>query len=208
MKQMTTMSLEEKNLMLLLCENQVPLKWRKIWSGPKLATEYLKAIAIRAETSEKRYDEEFNEIFSQEIDLSTIFNVDSFLAALKLTNARIYKKSTCDLQLIVDFDRKLNKSTNVIVEIKPIIIDGGAFNNGKLFISNNQNFKPISESFLLTFNEKSKNSTALIENYDIPLYSNNSREILITNLTVPILGDRSTIIYSGAAFIVPDTPLN
>lgn len=88
MKQLSSMTIDENKLMLILCENQVPLQWRKIWSGPKLATDYLKAVSIRGIEAENRYQVNFNENFGSQINFAGVFNVSSFLAALKLTNAR------------------------------------------------------------------------------------------------------------------------
>lgn len=83
-------SLTRDNLALIrvICENQVPLKWRQIWSGPKLIVDYIKAVVSRGVEAEKRYQVSNHLDFCDDIDFAKVYNVESFLAALKLKNAR------------------------------------------------------------------------------------------------------------------------
>lgn len=123
MKQMATMTHDEKSFMLTLCENHVSLKWKKLWSGPKLALDYIKAVTIRGFAAERRLNEFVGDRFCKEIDFATIFNVDAFLAALKLTNAREMSESTCDLELNVKSDKEEKSNENQInVRIKPLMV--------------------------------------------------------------------------------------
>lgn len=209
MKQMTVMKTDDHTLMLTLCENLVPLKWRKLWSGPKLTTDYLKAITTRANEAHKRLTNESQLNFGQEIDFKSIFNVDGFFAALKLANARQFEISACDLVLKVDFNS--NKVSNhndssIWVMVQPIMIDGAHFENNKLIIAKNSNkiLSDKSPSFQVTFQKLSSRILPSSDTYDLPLYSNASRETLITNLPVQISDSRVAIVYSGAALIVPD----
>lgn len=87
-KDITSMSPADKQLMITICENQVPLKWRQLWAGPKLVTDFIKAFVRRGVAAENRYSEERALDFGEHIDLASVFSVDSLLAALKLTNAR------------------------------------------------------------------------------------------------------------------------
>lgn len=76
------------SLMKLICENQVPLKWRQLWSGPRLLSDYLRAVVCRGIEANNRFNNEKKIEFGEKIDFAKIYNVDSFLAALKLRNAR------------------------------------------------------------------------------------------------------------------------
>lgn len=211
MKQMVSMSADEKALMIILCENQVPLKWRKIWTGPKLATDYLRAVTSRANSAENRLKMDSHVNFTSEIDFISIFNIEGFFAALKLANARELEKSACDLTLNVTFggisQNKNYDNKNIFVTVKPLVIDGAYFENDKLQIpkESNEKFNDKSPSFEVTFIEMKTKKILISETYDLPLYTNANREKLIANLPIQIFSDcRDAIIYSGAAFIVPD----
>lgn len=87
-KNMKSIHMDDHRLMVTICENQVPLIWRQIWSGPKLTTDYIKAVVCRAVEAERRYITSKDIMFGDSIDFANVFSVESFLAALKLTNAR------------------------------------------------------------------------------------------------------------------------
>lgn len=88
-KDISTLTKDDFGLMMVICENQVPIKWRQIWSGPRSIVDYMKAVVSRGLEAEKRYDPSIDRsAFCTEIDLAKVYNVESFLAALKLKNAR------------------------------------------------------------------------------------------------------------------------
>lgn len=87
-KDITSINKDDLNMMKIICENQVPLIWRKLWSGPRLLTDYLRAVACRGIEANNRFNNEKNIEFGERIDFAKIFNIESFLAALKLRNAR------------------------------------------------------------------------------------------------------------------------
>lgn len=89
-KDISTLTKDDLALMMVICENQVPIKWRQIWFGPRSIVDYMKAVASRGFEAEKRYENSNNDnlAFCTEIDLAKVYNVESFLAALKLKNAR------------------------------------------------------------------------------------------------------------------------
>lgn len=78
----------DKKFVTSICENQVPLSWRQIWSGPKLITDYIKSVVSRGAEAEQRFVTLSNAVFGESIDFARVFSVESYLAALKLTNAR------------------------------------------------------------------------------------------------------------------------
>lgn len=88
-KDISTLTKDDFGLMMVIFENQVPIKWRQIWSGPRSIVDYMKAVVSRGLEAEKRYDPSIDRsAFCTEIDLAKVYNVESFLAALKLKNAR------------------------------------------------------------------------------------------------------------------------
>lgn len=89
LKNLATISKENKQIMLIICENQVPLKWRQLWSsGPKFVIDFLKSVVNRSIEAERQYKTLMNLDFGDAINFTNIFSVESYLAALKLTNAK------------------------------------------------------------------------------------------------------------------------
>lgn len=88
MKDVSSLTRDTHNLIRLICENQVPLKWRQIWSGPRQIVDYIKAVVSRGAEAERRYQGSSHNEFCEEIDFAKVYSVESFLAALKLQNAQ------------------------------------------------------------------------------------------------------------------------
>lgn len=88
MKDMSSITRDTLNLIRLICENLVPFKWRQIWSGPRQIVDYIRAVVSRGAEAERRYQANSHIDFCDEIDFAKIYNVESFLAALKLKNAQ------------------------------------------------------------------------------------------------------------------------
>lgn len=87
-KDFSSLTRDNMALIRVICENQVPLKWRQIWSGPKLIVDYIKAVVSRGIEAEHRYQVSNHLDFCDAIDFAKVYNVESFLAALKLKNGR------------------------------------------------------------------------------------------------------------------------
>lgn len=84
-----SMQFEEVQLLESICENQVPLKWRQLWSGSRTLTEYMKAVVNRSTEAERRFKTMMHLDFGDEIDFVNVFNIETYLAALKLINAKL-----------------------------------------------------------------------------------------------------------------------
>lgn len=87
-KDMQSLTRDTLHLIRIICENQVPFKWRQIWPGPRLIVDYIKAVVSRGIEAERRYQTNIHIDFCDEIDFAKVYSVESFLAALKLKNAR------------------------------------------------------------------------------------------------------------------------
>lgn len=115
--------------LLLLSDNQIPVHWKKLWNGPRAATNYLKAMAGRALAAEQRISQKGT---TTSVDLSTIFNVDTFLAALKLVAARDHPEdiSTTEIALTLRIKGRNIRATESkddlnSIAIAPLLIEGG-----------------------------------------------------------------------------------
>lgn len=84
--EMHSITESERKILLVLSDNQVPYELRKIWSGPKLATEYLKGVISRVQKTFSYLNSLEDPL--REINFSEVFNVDSFLSTIKLVTSR------------------------------------------------------------------------------------------------------------------------
>uniref|UniRef100_A0A1B0CJW6 Cytoplasmic dynein 2 heavy chain 1 n=1 Tax=Lutzomyia longipalpis TaxID=7200 RepID=A0A1B0CJW6_LUTLO len=207
----TEMSTTERAALQTLCENQVPLQWRKLWSGPRLATEYMKAVSVRAHEAEKRFQARGNATgWCERIDFATVFSIESFLASLKLATARIRATSTCRLTLHATFDgsEHLEEPT---VHVAPLLIDGATLRGGRLTFASRRTDDTRTPSFRVTFTSTGATGGGYTAtDIPIPLYSNASRERVLGRIVVATADGgvpAAMATYSGVAFVVPDAPL-
>lgn len=196
----------DRNVLLLLSDNGVPYEWRKLWQGPKLASEFLKSVAVRVQSVSK-FAGNLNESI-QEIDFSKIFNVDSFLSTVKLVTSRDLKVSASDLILESYTDSSKREQMNVgkvsVIKISSLLIDGLNFDNYRLVqadaTSNNNFTGPIYCFFKETHHDLTDDEPGI---FKIPLYATHSREKLLCTFKLNTSLDKDEIIYSGTSLIVP-----
>lgn len=181
----------------------MPISWKKIWSGPKSATQFISLVISRGQEAEKRYKEGIVKPmeFVKEIALETIFHPKTLLSSLKLANAQKIGKSTADLNLHSD-TVKLDSTDSITVKISSLEIDGASYDdNGKVVLTAGTSISP---DFHVTFIDRtSKVGYQGTETY-LPLYSNHSRESIVCNLKVSTKENKDRILLSGAALIIPD----
>lgn len=219
--------------LLQLSDNQVPVQWKKLWNGPKAATNYLKAMFVRAITAEQRVSQRM----PQSVDLSTIYNADTFFAALKLIAARDYPEdiSTTEIELTLrvkgeqDDQGRTREDLNSIV-IAPLLIEGGLnFDSRTGMLTKvrvaagreNKATTATPELILVLSRIKSPanyNSDAGDDDEDedlaaneciVPLYSNGNRDKLICSFKLPIDSNlRALAVYAALALIIPEQPVD
>lgn len=203
---LNSISDSDKNSLLTLSDNAVPYEWRKLWSGPKLASEFLKSVAVRVQTV-SRFVDNLDEAI-HEIDFSKIFNVDSFLSTVKLETSRELKVSTSDLILESFTDKSKHERMKfdqaIIITVAPLMIDGLSFEKNRLVPSDGSSTINFTSPIYLYFKEL---STAHIEDepntYTIPLYATHFREKLLCTIKLSTSLERDEIVYSGTSLIVP-----
>jgi len=111
----------------------------------------MRAVFNRSTEAEHRYLNTTSEIFCEEINFSKIFNVDAFLAALKLTTGRLLfflkslftktlnstkiytyvsrenQQSACDLCLTTSFNILQAKQSALSVRVAPLNVSNSCF---------------------------------------------------------------------------------
>jgi Dynein heavy chain C-terminal domain len=196
----------DRNTLLTLSDNNVPYEWRKLWQGPKMASEFLKSVIVRIPTVLKFLDTLENSI--DEIDFSKIFNVDSFLSTVKLVTSRDKGVSASNLTMESFTDSSQyeiirNQQTRVI-KIAPLLIDGLGFEKNMLVSTDNFNSNNFTGNIYIYYRDEKEGSGVNETNVcSIPLYSTYSREKLLGTIKLSTRLDKDEIIYSGTSLIVP-----
>ena len=201
------MSDNEKHVLYVLSDNLVPLEWRKLWHGPKLASDFLKSVSIRIQSLTKFLDSLDKPM--GDVDFSKIFNVNSFLSTVKLVSSRELKVSTSNL-VMDNFTNeqqfeKLQKQQKNVIKISPLLIDGMSFENSKLVNCNGTTDNYTSNIYIF-FRENSKDVLEDVTNsFALPLYATSLREKLLCTIKFETSLERSDVVYSGTCLIVPST---
>lgn len=75
------------------------MEWQRLWSGPANTIDYIKAFMHRAMATETRYRTTQHMDFVEGIDLTTVYNCETLISALKLINSHKQQISCKNLQL-------------------------------------------------------------------------------------------------------------
>lgn len=203
---LNSISDSDRNVLLTLSDNAVPYEWRKLWQGPKLATEFLKSVAVRVQTVSKFLDNLDEAI--HEINFSKIFNVDSFLSTVKLVTSRELKVSTSNLTLESFTEEakheRMKFDQAIVITVAPLLIDGLSFENNRLIAADGSNSNNMTNLIFLFFKE----ITAGLSEDDpstsaVPLYATHFREKLLCTIKLNTALNKDDIVYSGTSLIVP-----
>jgi hypothetical protein len=202
---LNSISDSDKSVFMTLSDNAVPYEWRKLWQGPKVASEYLKSVAVRVQTVSS-FISNLNDPI-HDVDFSKIFNVDSFLSTVKLETSRELKVSTSSLTLESFTDESKHEKMKFdqanIVKVAPLLIDGLSFDNNRLVPSDTSSTN-FTTPIYIYFKETSTINTDDDRNtVAIPLYATQFREKFLCTIKLNTSMERDQIIYSGTSLIVP-----
>lgn len=190
-------------MMLTLSDNSVPYEWRKIWNGPRIATDYLRAVSIRALNAIQLLDRAQEPI--RDIDFSTIFNVDSFLSMLKILTSRSIGVPPNDLELDSQCDEsafeRLKAQHVNIVKVQPLIIDGLQMENQQL-VKGSAGSSSTCPFYLFYRETKNARTSEVRDFHPIPVYSTFAREELLCTINLKSMLSQHEIVYSGTALVV------
>ncbi|XP_055534643.1 cytoplasmic dynein 2 heavy chain 1 [Wyeomyia smithii] len=207
LKDVGTISGADRSLLATICDNQIPLQWRRIWSGPKTVIEYLKAIAFKTRQTELFYNRLIEEKPVEEASFNHLFNVEGFMTTIKMIKSQKLHVSTTELKLCAYFD---NRQREDAVMVTPLLIDGGILINGKITIQQGvqqQSGPAYTGPFCLDFTlGDSSDSKTRDDQFAVPLYNHISRDTLICQIAVDIGQglNRTQLVAAGIAFIVPE----
>uniref|UniRef100_A0A182JQU2 Cytoplasmic dynein 2 heavy chain 1 n=1 Tax=Anopheles christyi TaxID=43041 RepID=A0A182JQU2_9DIPT len=206
------LSSKDRSLLTTICDNQVPIQWRRIWSGPKTVIEYLRAVSFKTNHTERMYGTLLERQTVIQIDFNHLFNVEAMLTALKLSRSKQSAVSTTELTLSATFGTSGSAKTGVTVA--SLLIDGGTLKQNKLAIQQTalQQGPDVNTTGSFELNYEPQHSAAISRTatrddvLPVPLYNNISRDVLLCTISMEIapgLG-RTQLISAGIALIVPE----
>lgn len=112
---------ELEELGIALIKGEAIGKWRKIWEGPDLITEWLKIFVGKLNNVVKwRQLTENGKLLGEELDLSEVYRPEIFLNALKQRIGRETKIPVNQLKIKSSF----SKPAEISVKIKNLILQG------------------------------------------------------------------------------------
>lgn len=115
-----------------MSSKKVPLNWQRLWCGPLTTLDYIKAFMHRAIATEARYRTMPHLEFIDEIDLSTVYNCQTLLSALKLINSHKLNVSCKNLvlesrSLGADKTTHNHNANQLQLKLKPLQVSKLAF---------------------------------------------------------------------------------
>uniref|UniRef100_A0A182NV76 Cytoplasmic dynein 2 heavy chain 1 n=1 Tax=Anopheles dirus TaxID=7168 RepID=A0A182NV76_9DIPT len=207
------LSAKDRTLLTTICDNQVPIQWRRIWSGPKTVIEYLRAVAFKTNHTERMYGTLLERQTIDQIDFNQLFNVEAMLTALKLSRSKQASISTTELTLCATFG--VGGSTTKGVMVASLLIDGGMLKQTKLAIQQSalQQAPDVNTtgSFELNYEPRGaaavSKATTRADLLPVPLYNNISRDVLLCTIAMEVVPglSKTQLISAGIALIVPES---
>uniref|UniRef100_A0A182W9J8 Cytoplasmic dynein 2 heavy chain 1 n=1 Tax=Anopheles minimus TaxID=112268 RepID=A0A182W9J8_9DIPT len=203
---------KDRSLLTTICDNLVPIQWRRVWSGPKTVIEYLRAVSFKTNHTERMYGTLLERSTIDQIDFNHLFNVEAMLTALKLSRSKQAAISTTELSLCATFGAGVSAKKGILVA--SLLIDGGTLKQSKLAIQQSAlNQGPdlnMTGAFELNYEPRELTAISKSSTRDdvlpVPLYNNISRDVLLCTITMEIAPSlsKTQLISAGIALIVPE----
>ncbi|XP_024218673.2 cytoplasmic dynein 2 heavy chain 1 [Halyomorpha halys] len=183
-----------------LKSQQIPEMWEQLWNGPSNPLVYLQSVISKEENVDLIYNSWRTENIV--FDLSQLYNIERFFAALKQQAARYFNTALEDLFLHTSIGKTTASIFEGSVVISGLLLEGA-------YISNNQLKENLEESpsvslvpeILLSWKSSKENNLEDISYVSIPLYLTDRRDKVIADLLIPCKKQEiDKWILAGAAF--------
>uniref|UniRef100_A0A182QV28 Cytoplasmic dynein 2 heavy chain 1 n=1 Tax=Anopheles farauti TaxID=69004 RepID=A0A182QV28_9DIPT len=208
------LSAKDRTLLTTICDNQVPIQWRRIWSGPKTVIEYLRAVSFKTTHTERMYGALLERQTIEQIDFNQLFNVEAMLTALKLNRSKQASISTTELTLCATFGVG-GSAPKKGVMVASLLIDGGTLKQNKLAIQQSALQQApdanTTGEFELNYEPRGTATVGKTTTRDdvlpVPLYNNVSRDVLLCTIAMEVVPglSKAQLISAGLALIVPES---
>eukprot|EP00501_MAST-03F_sp_TOSAG23-6_P000982 GSMAST32.ASY1.ANO1.1018.1 assembled CDS len=189
-----------------LMNSIVPVRWDRKWEGPETPQVYMSAVAAKCEAVH-HWRELINSksLLDSPLNLADLLHPGTFLNALRQETSRVTKCPLDDLKLISAWDRSLVKGS-LKVCVEGLLLQGAVFTDKVLEEANVNDLELMSApTCYIGFVPNDTVEPYGSENtLHAPLYYNTSRERLLTELGLPIKGQREKWILAGVALFLED----
>lgn len=194
-----------ENLGAALLVSKVPAEWENIMedqaSPSQWLTNYFKKLILMKSWKDLIDN---RTILDNDLSLSEIFNPDVFLNAFKLFSAQKQKTSVDDLVLCTTFDKTQIQGKDQPLKVRGLLLQGCSFSNKVLDEKENPNSSAEYEILpvcYMSFLPKAQ-VKADSQSITVPLFTNLTREKLITEVSLQFSGSKSGLIIKSVALAI------
>eukprot|EP01013_Petalomonas_cantuscygni_P031314 TRINITY_DN574_c0_g2_i1.p1 TRINITY_DN574_c0_g2~~TRINITY_DN574_c0_g2_i1.p1 ORF type:complete len:4319 (+),score=1484.83 TRINITY_DN574_c0_g2_i1:236-13192(+) len=190
-----TSEIEKIGVWLLI--DETPPQWDKIWEGPEVASNYIRALAYRVDALQKwRASIEKKALLGSPLMLKDVFRPRPLLNALRQETARKAGVPLDELKLDCAWGETATLDGCALsIQVTGCIIQACAIENGKLveLQADSPNFSPVPNFRIgYTLDVKEQDNTV-----QVPVYLNSSRAYHVMDVPVPCTGGTAKWILMG-----------
>jgi len=190
----------------LMMINWVPTKWEKMWEGPEMPIDWLRAV-LKRKIALKRWVASANKggMLRNPLDLSELLQPGTFLNAVRQETARVSKLPLDSLVQISAWDRQLLDDLPIVIEVVGLSIQGAGFSDkGKLqeVGSGDREMVGVKSVFIAYCAPDHPPPYPEGAAMSVPIYYTPTRERVLTSVMVPISNQEQRWIKSGTALFM------
>ena len=190
----------------LMMINWVPTKWEKMWEGPEMPIDWLRAV-LKRKIALKRWVAAASAggMLRAPLDLSELLQPGTFLNAVRQETARVSKLPLDSLVQVSAWDRQLLDGIPIVIEVVGLNIQGAGFNDkGRLqeVGSADREMVGVKSVFVAYCSPDRPPCYSDGAAMSIPVYYTPTRERVLTSVDVPIQTQEQRWIKSGTALFM------
>lgn len=190
-----------------LLTSQLPKRWEAVWSGTEDPNEWIKSFGKKIYQLKKWVEcASSGNILNEEFDISDLFHPEVFMNAWRQRISRSLKVAVDELKMIVSFDQDKITAANII-KVKGLLLQGCILNTNKMLEEGGKNLQEFTSLPVLyiSFVGKDTRDPYTSNTDDFPIFTSTSRERLLMNVRLPVMGDINDRILGGVALMLRDT---
>jgi dynein heavy chain 2 len=184
----------------------VPTKWEKMWEGPEMPIDWLRAvlkrkIALKAWVAAAAG----GQLLKQPLDLSELLQPGTFLNAVRQETSRVSKQALDSLVQTSAWDRRLLEGLPIIVECQGLNMQGANFGSaGSLqeVGSSDREMVGVGSVFVAYCAPDRPPNYSEGASMSVPIYYTRTRERVLTSVSVPIQTQEQRWVKSGTALFM------
>lgn len=190
----------------ILLTGHIPSKWTRLWEGPENPNSWLKGFCKRAYSLKSWvHSVQGGDILKGPINLADLFHPEILLNSVRQTTARETSTAIDALKLCTSFDANSRVKGAVVIQVKGLLLQGCAFEGGKLVDANQgTEFVLLPTCYLSFIPEKEADPYPENATATIPVYASSAREKVLTKLKIPNTGKASDRTIGGVAICLTD----